>query len=292
MVKNVIKRDGRVKKFSPTFISSAIMKSGVPEETALKIAKQIQSINKDTLEVEEIQDLVEKKLMETPYKSEAQEYIRFRHKREIKRQSDQLNKSILEIVDNSNQSISEENSNKNALILSTQRDYMAGEVSKDLTRKFFLEPEVVQAHDKGMIHVHDMDYFVQRMFNCCLVNMEDILQNGTVINKVLIEKPHSFATACNIATQVIANIASNQLGGQSVSLAHLAPFVDISRQKLKQEVTKELLELENLLGPNQFKAKVNEITESRVKSEVKRGVQTIQYQINTLMTTNGERLPL
>ena len=224
--------------------------------------------------------------MRSERKDIARAYIRFRYKKEILRQTSETYDSILSLIELENEDIKEENSNKNATVASTQRDYMAGEVSKDLTRRFLMPTEVRRAHDAGEIHFHDADYFAQHVHNCCLVNLEDMLQNGTVINKTLIEKPHSFATACNIATQIMAVVASGQYGGQTVSLSHLAPFVDISRQKIKKEVKEELnmswlpiADKDNL---------INDITEKRLKEEIKRGVQTIQYQINTLNTSNGQ----
>lgn len=192
------------------------------------------------------------------------------------------------IIETKNQEVKDENSNKNPTVLSVQRDYMAGEVSKALTKKLLLPRDIVEAHDAGIIHFHDSDYFAQHMFNCCLVNLKDMLNNGTVISGVLIEKPHSFSTACNIATQVMSQVASNQFGGQTETLAHLAPFVDVSRQKIRKEVSEELADMKEMLGEEVFEAKVKEITEKRLREEVKKGVQTIQYQITTLMTTNGQ----
>ena len=190
------------------------------------------------------------------------------------------------IIETKNQEVKDENSNKNPTVLSVQRDYMAGEVSKALTKKLLLPRDIVEAHDAGIIHFHDTDYFAQHMHNCCLVNLEDMLNNGTVISGTMIEKPHSFSTACNIATQVMASVASMQYGGQTETFSHLAPFVDVSRQRIKAEVTEELADLKGILGEDAFEAKIKEITEKRVRDEVKRGVQTIQYQITTLMTTN------
>lgn len=192
------------------------------------------------------------------------------------------------IIETKNQEVKDENSNKNPMVLSVQRDYMAGEVSKALTKKLLLPRDIVEAHDAGILHFHDADYFAQHMFNCCLVNLKDMLNNGTVISGVLIEKPHSFSTACNIATQVMSQVASNQFGGQTETLAHLAPFVDVSRQKIRKEVSEELADMKEMLGEEVFEAKVKEITEKRLREEVKKGVQTIQYQITTLMTTNGQ----
>lgn len=283
----VQKRNGKIVEFNKNKIIRAISKSGfVPDDVKARIADEIAKQNKDIITIEEIQDLVEKKLMTTSYKSVAKEYIRYRYKREMIRQNEHVADSVLDIINYKNDYVKGENSNKNPAILSTQRDYMAGEVSKDIAERLILPEEIVQAHKAGIIHVHDMDYLAQHMHNCCLVNLEDMLQNGTVISNTLIEKPHSFATACNVATQIMAQVASNQYGGQSESLAHLAPFVDISRQRIKAEVTEELKAHTQLDGEQLEKA-VNEITEGRVKEEIKKGVQTIQYQINTLMTSNG-----
>ena len=287
----VVKRDGRKVPFQRQKIINAISKAGfVQDETKQKIATEIENLNRSEISVEEIQDLVEKKLMATSHKDVAKEYVRYRYRREIIREQEKLNNSILEIVSNKNEYVNGENSNKNPTILSTQRDYMAGEISKDLTQRLLLPPDIVKAHEEGIIHFHDADYFAQTMHNCCLVNLEDMLQNGTVISNTLIEKPHSFSTACNIATQIMAQVASNQYGGQSESLAHLAPFVDVSRQKYRKEVH---MEFYNMLQNDEIdkmpeEETINRIAENRVRDEVKRGVQTIQYQINTLMTTNGQ----
>ena len=285
----VIKRDGRKVPFDPQKIVNAITKAGyVPDEIKHRIASEIENLRVSSISVEEIQDLVEKKLMATSQKDVAKEYVRYRYKRELIRNSEKFNNAILEIVASKNQWVNEENSNKNPAILSTQRDYMAGEISKDLSERLLLPPDIVEAHHEGILHFHDEDYFLQKEHNCCLVNLEDMLQNGTVISNTLIEKPQSFSTACNIATQIMAQVASNQYGGQSESLAHLAPFVDVSRQKIKKEVQEELKTIKSTLSVEKYVALVDEITEKRVKTEVKRGVQTIQYQINTLMTTNGQ----
>ena len=223
--------------------------------------------------------------MRSERKDVAKAYIRYRYKKEIIRETNKTYDGILKLVEMSNDELKEENSNKDAIVASTQRDYMDGEVSKDLSHRLLLPKEIIDAHDQGIIHFHDMDYFAQHIHNCCLVNLEDMLQNGTVINKTKIEKPHSFATACNIATQIMAVIASGQYGGQSVSLSHLAPFVDISRRKIKSQVIEEL----DLIGSIENKLEIiDKITEQRVKEEIKRGVQTIQYQINTLNTSNGQ----
>lgn len=284
----IIKRDGSRVVFKRDKIINAIARAGFLQDSHKEyIADYIEDTytQRKHMTVEEIQDLVEKKLMEMGYHSVAKEYIRYRYKREIIRKSKGANAEILDIVSLSSQEVQEENSNKNPIILSTQRDYIAGAVSKELTEKLLLPPEVVEAHKEGIIHVHDMDYMIQKMYNCALINLEDILQNGTVINGTLIEKPHSFSTACNIATQVMAQVASNQYGGQSETLAHLAPFVDISRQKLRKQVEEEALMAGcDWLSPT----KINDIAEKRLKEEITKGVQTMQYQINTLMTSNGQ----
>ena len=224
----------------------------------------------------------------------AKAYIKYRYEHELLRNASTLDGKILSIADGVNETVIQENSNKNPTILSVQRDYIAGEVSRDVTNRQLLPDEIRQAHDEGIIHFHDSDYFVQHMMNCCLINLEDMLQNGTVISGTLIEKPHSFSTACNVATQIIAQVASNQYGGQSISLAHLSPFVEISRQKIRQQVYEELNEgIENgeiamTIGSNHYERYAQRVTERRVRDEVKRGVQTIQYQVITLMTTNGQ----
>ena len=291
----IIKRDGSNAPFDKEKIVMAINKAFIEvdhqlyeTDTANDIADEIELIAKKNkiLSVEEIQDLVEEYLMRSERKDIARAYIRFRYKKEILRQTSETYDSILSLIELENEDIKEENSNKNATVASTQRDYMAGEVSKDLTRRFLMPTEVRRAHDAGEIHFHDADYFAQHVHNCCLVNLEDMLQNGTVIIKTLIEKPHSFATACNIATQIMAVVASGQYGGQTVSLSHLAPFVDISRQKIKKEV-KEELNMSRLPIADKDNL-INDITEKRLKEEIKRGVQTIQYQINTLNTSNGQ----
>lgn len=291
MVTKVKKRDGRIVDYDSSKIVKAIAKAGfVDKATAQRIANEISNIKQEIISIEEIQDCVEKKLMATTYKDVAKEYVRYRYKRELIRNSEKTNNSVLEILDLKNQDINAENSNKNPVILSTQRDYMAGEVSKELTMRLLLSSDIVEAHKEGIIHFHDADYFVQKGFNCCLINLEDMLQNGTVINGTLIEKPHSFATACNIATQIMAQIASNQYGGQSESLSHLAPFVDVSRQRLRKEVREEYESLvtSRVLDIMPKEDVINKVAERRLKDEIKRGVQTMQYQINTLMTSNGQ----
>lgn len=285
----VIKRDGRKVPFNKQKIIAAISKAGyVKEEIKTKIATEIENLGKKEISIEEIQNLVEKKLMASQYKEVAKEYVRYRYKRELIRGQEKLSNEILEILDCKNDYVNTENSNKNPTLLSTQRDYMAGAISKDLAHRLLLPPDITEAHKEGIIHFHDADYYAQYMHNCCLVDLEDMLQHGTVISKTMIEKPQSFSTACNIATQVMAQVASNQYGGQSESIGHLAPFVDVSRQKIKKRVIEELKSFKELVTEEEFNKKVSEVTESRVKEEIKKGIQTMQYQINTLMTTNGQ----
>lgn len=283
---NVEKRDGTLVEFNEDKIINAISKAGfVTNYTKEKIAKKIKKLaSKETISVENIQNLVEEALMKEKYPDVAREYIRYRYKRELIRNTKGALSEVLDIVNLSNQDVNEENSNKNPVILSTQRDYMAGMVSKELSEKLLFPPDVMKAHKEGIIHVHDMDYAIQKMYNCALLDMEDMLQNGTVINGTMIEKPHSFATACNIATQIMAQVASNQYGGQSVSVAHLAPFVNTSRQKIKEEVKQELDDIQ----AEYYEMDLDYITEKRLKAEITKGVQTMQYQINTLMTSNGQ----
>lgn len=293
----IIKRDGSCVPFNKDKIIVAINKALIEvdqtlyeTDTAYDIADEIfkiaqQQSESDPITVEQVQDLVEDFLMRSERRDVAKAYIIYRYRKEVIRQTNKTYESILDLVEMKNEDLKDENSNKNAIVASTQRDYMAGEVSKDLAHRLLLPTEVVRAHDAGEIHFHDMDYYAQHTHNCCLVNLEDMLQNGTVINKTMIEKPHSFATACNIATQIMAVVASGQYGGQSISLAHLAPFVDISRQKLRKEL---LAEMDIAEYEGQSETLVNDLTESRVREEIRRGVQTIQYQINTLNTSNGQ----
>lgn len=281
------KRDGSLVDFNKDKIINAISKAGfVASKTKNAIADVVEKMaKKETLTVEKIQDIVETELMLNYYPEVAREYVRYRYKRELIRNTKGALSEVLNIVNLSNQDVNEENSNKNPVILSTQRDYMAGMVSKELSEKLLFPPDVMKAHKEGIIHVHDMDYAIQKMYNCALLDMEDMLQNGTVINGTMIEKPHSFATACNIATQIMAQVASNQYGGQSVSVAHLAPFVNISRQKIREEFAQEL----EAIGAGDYSYDdIKRITEKRLKSEITKGVQTMQYQINTLMTSNGQ----
>lgn len=280
------KRDGSLVDFNKDKIINAISKAGfVASKTKNAIADVVEKMaKKETLTVEKIQDIVETELMLNYYPEVAREYVRYRYKRELIRNTKGALSEVLDIVNLSNQDVNEENSNKNPVILSTQRDYMAGMVSKELSEKLLFPPDVMKAHKEGIIHVHDMDYAIQKMYNCALLDMEDMLQNGTVINGTMIEKPHSFATACNIATQIMAQVASNQYGGQSVSVAHLAPFVNTSRQKIKEEVKQELDDIQ----AEYCETDLDYITEKRLKAEITKGVQTMQYQINTLMTSNGQ----
>ena len=287
---NVIKRNGSEVKFNKKKIISAITKAmkscNVSDpDFVMQIADSIEGRNQKVITVEDIQDLIENKLMASKYKNVAQQYIRYRYERERIRHSNTTDDAILSLIEQDNELLKQENSNKNPTIISTQRDYMAGEVSKDLTNRIFLPQDIVEAHKKGLIHFHDADYFAQHCHNCDLVNLEDMLQNGTVINGTLVEKPHSFSTACNIATQIMAQVASSQYGGQSISLTHLAPFVNVSREKIRQEIDDEWA---NIPETSEIKEHKKEIVENRVRKEIEKGVQTMQYQINTLMTTNGQ----
>lgn len=292
----IIKRSGKEVAFDSEKITSAIKRADgeveekdlkLTEEEILGIAKKVYSTCKSmsrALNVEEIQDLVENELMHTGKVYVARKYITYRYKRELVRQANTTDSQILSLIECDNEEVKQENSNKNPTVNSVQRDYMAGEVSKDISKRFLLPADVIKAHEEGLIHFHDMDYFAQHMYNCCLANLEDMLQNGTVISETMIERPHSFATACNIATQVIAQIASNQYGGQSITVSHLVPFVDVSRQKFRKEVTKEFMTACLDIDME----KINKIAEMRVREEIKRGVQVMQYQVITLMTTNGQ----
>ena len=291
----IIKRSGSEDTFDARKITAAVTKANYEVPTKERLSKeQIESITADVenicldmnraLSVEEIQDLVEEQIMDRRAFAVARKYITYRYNRALLRKANSTDKQILSLLECNNEMVKQENSNKNPTVNSVQRDYMAGEVSKDITKRFLLPSEIVRAHEQGIIHFHDSDYFAQHMHNCCLVNLEDMLQNGTVISETMIEKPKSFSTACNIATQSIAQIASSQYGGQSISLTHLAPFVDISRQKYKKQVENELKEA----GLSYNSKQVDEIAEMRVRDEIKRGVQMIQYQVITLMTTNGQ----
>ena len=291
----VIKRNGEEVEFDAEKISNAIQKANheVTDDkklTLLQIAdvtrKVVERIEKapHAVNVERIQDLVEIAIMEEGGYEIAQKYVRYRYQREIARKANTTDAEILSLIECSNEEVNQENSNKDASINSTQRDYMAGQVSKDLTMRLLLPKEIVDAHNEGIIHFHDSDYYAQKEHNCDLINLEDMLQNGTVISETMIEKPHSFYTACNVTTQIVAQVASNQYGGQSFSLAHLAPFVDISRKKIYKEVETEFEE--NELEKDE--EKIKKITEKRLLDEIKRGIQTIQYQLITLMTCNGQ----
>lgn len=293
---NIIKRNGQEMPFDQNKIRNAISKANNSVDAGVRhlTEKEIDDITSEVtakckkisraVGVEEIQDFVEMAIMAKGAFEVAKNYITYRYRRQLARQFNSTDKKIFAIIDGQNEEVKQENSNKNPTINSVQRDYMAGEVSKDLTKRFLLPEHIWKAHEEGLIHFHDADYFAQRMHNCDLVNLEDMLQNGTVISNVLIEKPHSFSTACNIATQIVAQVASNQYGGQSISLAHLAPFVDVSRQKIRKDVKAEL----DLIGKGDDDKLIDEITERRVKQEINKGIQTIQYQMITLMTTNGQ----
>ena len=291
----VIKRNGAEVEFDIVKIIAAVTKANdVVDEEARMTPVQIQRIA-ESVEfscqslgraptVEEIQDFVEHQIMAHGAFEVAKRYITYRYNRSLVRKSNTTDDKILSLIECNNEEAKQENSNKNPVVNSTQRDYMAGEVSRDLTNRLLLPEDIVKAHEEGIIHFHDTDYYAQHMHNCDLVNLEDMLQNGTVITGTLIERPHSFATACNIATQIVAQVASNQYGGQSISLTHLAPFVDVSRQKIRKQVLAEV----EALGVDPTERKVTEIVEKRLREEIRRGVQTIQYQVVTLLTTNGQ----
>ena len=291
----VIKRNGAEVEFDIVKIIAAVTKANdVVDEEARMTPVQIQRIA-ESVEfscqslgraptVEEIQDFVEHQIMAHGAFEVAKRYITYRYNRSLVRKSNTTDDKILSLIECNNEEAKQENSNKNPVVNSTQRDYMAGEVSRDLTNRLLLPEDIVKAHEEGIIHFHDTDYYAQHMHNCDLVNLEDMLQNGTVITGTLIERPHSFATACNIATQIVAQVASNQYGGQSISLTHLAPFVDVSRQKIRKQVLAEV----EALGVDPTEDKITEIVEKRLREEIRRGVQTIQYQVVTLLTTNGQ----
>ena len=291
----VMKRNGTEVIFDITKIIAAITKANnTIEEDARMTPVQIQRIAESvelscqkmnrSPSVEEIQDLVESQIMAHGAYEVAKNYITYRYVRSLVRKSNTTDEKILSLIECCNEEAKQENSNKNPVVNSTQRDYMAGEVSRDLSERLLLPADIVEAHREGIIHFHDSDYYAQHMHNCDLVNLEDMLQNGTVITDTLIERPHSFSTACNIATQIIAQVASNQYGGQSISLAHLAPFVDVSRKKIRRLVEQEM----ETLGIQPSQEKIEELVETRLRDEVRRGVQTIQYQVLTLLTTNGQ----
>ncbi len=291
----IIKRNGSEAVFDITKIIAAITKANkvVPDaqrltkQQIIEISDHVQEVcyaRGHAMNVEEIQDIVEDAIMATGAYEVARRYITYRYVQSLKRTHNTTDDKILSLIECNNEEVKQENSNKNPTVNSVQRDYMAGEVSKDLTMRMLLPPEIVKAHEEGIIHFHDADYYAQHMHNCDLGNLDDMLQNGTVISGTLIEKPHSFSTACNIATQIIAQVASSQYGGQSISLTHLAPFVDVSRKKIRRDVEAEMKDL----GIDPGEEKISEIVEKRLREEIKRGVQTIQYQVVTLMTTNGQ----
>ncbi|MBP3753485.1 MAG: anaerobic ribonucleoside-triphosphate reductase [Lachnospiraceae bacterium] len=291
----IIKRSGTEVPFDIEKIAAAVRKANESViETERMTDKQMEVISDNmltqcsriprSLSVEEIQDMVENEIMNQRAFAVARSYITYRYKRQLVRKSNSTDEQILSLIECNNEEVKQENSNKNPTVNSVQRDYMAGEVSKDITKRFLLDEDIVAAHEAGLIHFHDADYFAQHMHNCCLVNLQDMLQNGTVISETMIEKPHSFSTACNVATQAIAQIASSQYGGQSISLSHLAPFVQISREKFRATVKQEMEDA----GINVTEEEINKVAEMRVLDEIKAGVQTIQYQVITLMTTNGQ----
>ena len=290
----IIKRNGSEANFDIDKIVSAVSKANNSSENAKLTPEQIHDIAEyveykcskmgRAVSVEEIQDMVENQIMSTGAFDLAKNYVKYRYQRTLVRKANTTDNRILSLIECNNEEVKQENSNKNPTVNSVQRDYMAGEVSRDLTQRLLLPPDIVEADKKGIIHFHDSDYFAQHMHNCDLVNLEDMLQNGTVISETYIEKPHSFSTACNIATQIIAQVASNQYGGQSISLAHLAPFVQVSREKIRTEVIEEIKTLNTEATPEQ----IDTIVEKRLHREITKGVQTIQYQIITLMTTNGQ----
>ena len=295
LMKNVIKRNGKEVKFDLSKIVHAIEKANHEvdpifqlnsfqiQAAADSVVKKIQA-KSYAVNVEEIQDMVETAIMEMRGYEVAQKYVRYRYKREMARKANSTDEDILALIDQANEELKQENSNKNPVINSTQRDYMAGEVSKDLTKRLLLPEDIVHAHEEGMIHFHDSDYYAQKEHNCDLINLEDMLQNGTVISETMIEKPHSFFTACNVTTQIVAQVASNQYGGQSFTLSHLAPFVDISRKKIKEAVIEERKET----GESMDEEIITKIVNRRLREEIKSGIQTIQYQLITLMTCNGQ----
>ena len=291
----IIKRDGKEVDFEEEKIVNAIAKANHEIEDIHKLSDcQIRAIANNvknqvaeslhTVSVEEIQDMVEKGIMQMRGYEVAQKYVRYRYTRELARKANSTDNGILALLERINEEVKQENSNKNPVINSTQRDYMAGEVSKDLSSRILLPEEIIQAHNEGIIHFHDMDYYAQKEHNCDLINLQDMLENGTVINGTKIEKPHSFSVACNVTTQIVAQVASNQYGGQSFSLAHLAPFVDITRKKIREQVEEERRECGDFMDTEV----ISKVTEMRLKREITQGIQIIQYQLNTLMTCNGQ----
>jgi ribonucleoside-triphosphate reductase (formate) len=290
----IIKRNGSEESFDLNKIIAAVIKASDATLNSILTKEQISEIAdyveykclkmNRTVSVEEIQDMVENQIMSTGAFDVAKSYVRYRYKRSLVRKANTTDNTILSLIECNNEEVKQENSNKNPTVNSVQRDYMAGEVSKDITRRLLLPADIVEADKEGIIHFHDSDYYAQHMHNCDLINLEDMLQNGTVISETLIEKPHSFSTACNIATQIIAQVASSQYGGQSISLAHLAPFVQISRDKIRKDLIEEI----ELLGTEASEELISELVEKRLRKEITKGVQTIQYQVVTLMTTNGQ----
>ena len=290
----IIKRDSSEEVFDINKIINAITKANSATEGNNIASEKIQEIAEyvefkcskidRAVSVEEIQDMVENQIMAVGAFGVARNYVRYRYKRSLERRGTETDAKIMSLIECNNEEAKQENSNKNPTVNSVQRDYMAGEVSRDLTKRKLLPPEIVDAHERGIIHFHDTDYYAQHMHNCDLVNLDDMLQNGTVISGTMIEKPHSFSTACNIATQIIAQVASNQYGGQSISLAHLAPFVDISRKKIKKLIFEELKATATKMSEDN----INKIAEMRLRKEIEKGIQTIQYQVVTLLTTNGQ----
>ena len=289
----IIKRSGAEVQFDIQKIINAIQGANhevtptkrLSDEDVLKCAENVEKLCLEKgriLTVEEVQDLVENQIMDHKAFEVARKYITYRYQRALARKANTTDQQILTLLECNNEDVKEENSNKNPTVNSVQRDYMAGEVSKDITKRILLPKDIVEAHEQGIIHFHDADYFAQHMHNCDLVNLEDMLQNGTVISGTMIEKPKSFSTACNIATQIIAQVASNQYGGQSISITHLAPFVEVSRQKIRKAVEEEFA------GVDVTREHIEEVIAKRLNEEIKRGVQTIQYQIVTLLTTNGQ----
>ena len=290
----LIKRNGSEVIFDGEKIAAAVRAANeavgehdrISESDVIGITDRVTAVCENmrrAVNVEEVQDLVEDEIMKLGAYTLAKTYITYRYKRALVRKSNTTDDKILTLIECNNEEVKQENANKNPTVNSVQRDYMAGEVSKDITRRILLPEDIVKAHEEGLIHFHDADYFAQHMHNCDLVNLEDMLQNGTVISGTMIEKPHSFSTACNIATQIIAQVASNQYGGQSISLTHLAPFVDVSRKKIYRTVKNEL----STVGVTDEEA-ISRITEARLRDEIERGVQCIQYQVVTLLTTNGQ----
>ena len=292
---NIIKRSGEEQQFDCSKIINAITKANKTatednrlsdediEDIAFAVERHCKRCHR-AMSVEEIQDVVEMKLMKSGHFDVSRKYITHRYARQMARHENTTDKQVLSLIECNNEEIKQENSNKNPTFASTQRDYMAGEVSKDISKRYLLPNDIVKAHEDGIIHFHDMDYFAQHIFNCCLVNLEDMLQNGTVISGTKIDKPHSFITACNIATQIVAQVASAQYGGQSISVSHLAPFVDISRKKFRKYF-KTQFESNNIKVSDE---QLNAIVEDRVKDEVRQGIQTLNYQVCTLQTTNGQ----